>query len=97
MTTSQKTVFIVLPQALRISIPPLVGHCIGVFKETSLLAIIGLFDVLFIARSVMPNQTEFMGSTKENVLFVSLIYWIFCYQMSKASQRLERRTGLGER
>ena len=53
--------------------------------------------MLFIARSVMPNQTEFMGSTKENVLFVSLIYWIFCYQMSKASQRLERRTGLGER
>ena len=97
MTTGQKTVFIVLPQALRVSIPPLVGHCIGVFKETSLLAIIGLFDVLYIARAVMPNQTEFMGSTRENVLFVSLIYWIFAYQMSKASMRLERRTGLGER
>ena len=97
MTTGQKTVFIVLPQALRVSIPPLVGHCIGVFKETSLLAIIGLFDVLYIARVVMPNQTEFMGSTRENVLFVSLIYWIFAYQMSKASMRLERRTGLGER
>ncbi|MBC8363674.1 MAG: amino acid ABC transporter permease [Actinobacteria bacterium] len=97
MTTSQKTMFIVLPQALRVSIPPLVGHCIGVFKETSLLAIIGLFDVLYIARNVMPNQTEFMGSTKENILFVSLIYWLFCYQMSKASQRLEQRTGLGER
>ena len=97
MTTSQKTVFIVLPQALRVAIPPLVGHCIGVFKETSLLAIIGLFDVLYIARYVMSNQTEFMGSTKENILFVSLIYWIFAYQMSKASQRLEQRTGLGER
>ena len=67
------------------------------FKETSLLAIIGLFDVLYIARNVMPNQTEFLGSTRENVLFVSLIYWIFAYQMSKASQRIERRTGLGER
>ena len=97
MTTAQKTVFIVLPQALRAAIPPLVGHCIGVFKETSLLAIIGLFDVLYIARNVMPNQTEFLGSTRENVLFVSLIYWIFAYQMSKASQRIERRTGLGER
>jgi len=97
MTTSQKTVFIVLPQALRVAIPPLVGHCIGVFKETSLLAIIGLFDVLYIARYVMSNQTEFMGSTKENILFVSLIYWVFAYQMSKASQRLEQRTGLGER
>ena len=97
MTTAQKTVFIVLPQALRVSIPPLVGHCIGVFKETSLLAIIGVFDVLYIGRIVIPGQTEFMGSTRENVLFVSVIYWIFCYQMSKASQRLERRTGLGER
>jgi ABC-type amino acid transport system permease subunit len=46
---------------------------------------------------VIPGQTEFMGSTRENLLFVSVIYWIFAYQMSKASQRLERRTGLGER
>jgi general L-amino acid transport system permease protein len=97
MTTAQKTVFIVLPQALRVSIPPLVGHCIGVFKETSLLAIIGVFDLLYIGRIVIPGQTEFMGSTRENLLFVSVIYWIFAYQMSKASQRLERRTGLGER
>ncbi|MEE2769380.1 MAG: amino acid ABC transporter permease [Actinomycetota bacterium] len=97
MTASQKTVFIVLPQALRVSIPPLVGHCIGVFKETSLMAIIGLFDILYIARNVIPNQFEYLGSTKENVIFVSLVYWIFAYQMSKASMRLERRTGLGER
>ena len=97
MTTAQKTVFIVLPQALRVSIPPLVGHCIGVFKETSLLAIIGVFDLLYIGRIVIPGQTEFMGSTRENLFFVSVIYWIFAYQMSKASQRLERRTGLGER
>ena len=97
MTTAQKTVFIVLPQALRVSIPPLVGHCIGVFKETSLLAIIGVFDLLYIARIVIPGQTEFMGSARENLLFVSVIYWIFAYQLSKASQRLERRTGLGER
>ena len=97
MTTAQKTLFIVLPQGLRVAIPPLVGHCIGVFKETSLLAIIGVFDVLYIGRIVIPGQTEFMGSTKENLLFVSVIYWIFAYQMSKASQRLEQRTGLGER
>jgi general L-amino acid transport system permease protein len=68
-----------------------------VFKETSLLAIIGLFDILYIARNVIPNQTEFLGSTRENLLFVSLIYFFFAYQMSKASQRLERRVGLGER
>ena len=97
MTTAQKTVFIVLPQALRVAIPPLVGHCIGVFKETSLLAIIGVFDLLYIARYVIPGQTEFMGSARESLLFVVPIYWIFCYTMSKASQRIEQRTGLGER
>ena len=97
MTTAQKTVFIVLPQALRVAIPPLVGHCIGVFKETSLLAIIGVFDLLYIARYVIPGQTEFMGSARESLLFVVPIYWIFCYTISKASQRIEQRTGLGER
>ena len=97
MTTAQKTVFIVLPQALRVAIPPLVGHCIGVFKETSLLAIIGVFDLLYIARYVIPGQTEFMGSARESLLFIVPIYWIFCYTISKASQRIEQRTGLGER
>jgi len=97
MTTAQKTVFIVLPQALRVAIPPLVGHCIGVFKETSLLAIIGVFDLLYIARIVIPGQTEFMGSARESILFIVPIYWIFCYTISKASQRIEQRTGLGER
>ena len=97
MTTAQKTLFIVLPQALRVAIPPLVGHCIGVFKETSLLAIIGVFDLLYIARNIIPTQSEWMGSARENLLLVSLFYWLFCYQMSKASQRLEQRTGLGER
>ena len=58
MTTPQKTLFIVLPQALRVSIPPLVSHCIGVFKETSLLAIIGLFDILYIARNVKIGRAS---------------------------------------
>ena len=97
MTTSQKTVFIVLPQALRVAIPPLVGQVIATFKETSLLYIIGLYDLLFVAKALVPNQTEFMGSTRENLLFVSVIYWIIAYNLSKASQRLERRVGLGER
>jgi len=96
MTTSQKTVFIVLPQALRVAIPPLVGQVIGTFKETSLLIIIGLFDLLFVAKAIIPNQTEFMGSTRENLMVISLIYWVISYSMSKASQRLEQRVGLGE-
>lgn len=97
MSTSQKTVFIILPQALRMSIPPMVGHTIGTFKETSLLYIIGLFDLLYVGRSVIPNQTAFIGSTRENLLFVSVLYWVISYSMSKASQRIEKRVGLGER
>ncbi len=97
MTGMQKTVFIVLPQALRASIPPLVGQTIGTFKETSLLAIIGVFDFLFVARTLIPTQTAFLGSLKEGLLVVSLVYWFFTYNMSKASQRIEQRLGVGER
>ncbi len=97
MTTAQKTVFIILPQALRVSIPPLVGQTIGTYKETSLLAIIGLFDLLFVARSLIPNQTSFIGSVREQLLFASVIYWMGAYAMSRASQNLERKLGVGER
>ena len=97
MTNAQKTVFIVLPQALRVAIPPMVGQIIATFKETGLLAIIGIFDFLYIARSVIPGQTQYMGSTRENLLFVSLVYLVICFSMSKASQRVEKRVGLGER
>ena len=93
----QRTSFIVLPQALRVSIPPLVGQVIATFKETSLIAIVGGFDFLRIANSVIPNQSEFLGAKREGLLFVSVVYWVFAFSMSKYSQRLERRVGLGER
>ena len=97
LSTTQRTVFVVLPQALRVSIPPLVGQMIATFKETSLLAIIGVFDVLRMANSVIPAQTQFLGIKREGLLFVSLVYWVFAYTLSKQSQRLERRLGVGER
>ena len=96
-TTVQRTLFIVLPQALRVSIPPLVGQVIATFKETSLLAIVGIFDFLRIADKVISAQSEFLGVKREGLLFVSFIYWIFAYNMSKHSQRLEKRLGVGER
>lgn len=97
LSTTQRTTFIVLPQALRASIPPLVGQVIATFKETSLLAIIGVFDILRMANSVIPAQTQFLGIKREGLLFVSLVYWVFAYMLSKQSQRLERRLGVGER
>ena len=97
LSTVQRTMFIVLPQALRVSIPPLVGQVIATFKETSLLAVIGIFDLLRMANSAIPAQTAFLGVKREGLLFVCVVYWIFAYNMSKHSQRLEKRLGVGER
>ena len=97
LTSVQRTGFIVLPQALRVSIPPLVGQVIATYKETSLLAIIGIFDFLRVANSAIPSQTAFLGVKREGLLVVSVIYFIFAFSTSKYSQRLERRLGVGER
>jgi general L-amino acid transport system permease protein len=97
LSTLQLTVFIVLPQALRAVIPALVGQTIAIFKDTSLVAIIGLFDFLFIADKVIPAQTIFLGIKLENIVFISAIYWVFTFSFSRASLRLEKKVGLGER
>jgi general L-amino acid transport system permease protein len=97
LSTLQLTVFIVLPQALRAVIPALVGQTIAIFKDTSLVAIIGLFDFLYIANRVVPNQTAFLGIKLENILFIAIVYWMFTFSFSRASLRLEKKLGLGER
>jgi general L-amino acid transport system permease protein len=81
---------IVLPQALRAVIPAIVGQFIGLFKDTSLLSIVGLVELTGISRSILA-QPQFIGRYKEVYLFVGLIYWIFCYSMSLASRRLEKQ------
>ncbi|MBP1702775.1 MAG: amino acid transporter permease [Chloroflexi bacterium] len=90
------TIFIVLPQALRLVIPVLMGLFIALFKDTSLVAIIGLLELLGIARSVLA-QPQYVGFQREVYLFISLIYWIFSYMMSYISQRVESTLGVGER
>jgi len=97
LSTLQLTVFIVLPQALRAVIPALVGQTIAIFKDTSLVAIIGLFDFLYIANAVIPAQADFLGSKRENLMFIALGYWIFTFSFSRASLRIEKKLGLGER
>jgi general L-amino acid transport system permease protein len=87
---------IVLPQALRLVIPILVGQFIALFKDTTLVAIVGLFDLLGIGRAVLA-QPDFIGLQLEVYLFISVIYWIFSYAMSYASQRLEVALGVGVR
>jgi general L-amino acid transport system permease protein len=90
----QKTRLIILPQALRISIPPLVNTFIGFFKDTSLVIIIGLFDLLGSAKAALTDA-EWRGFYLESYLFVSIIYFAFCYFMSSYSQGLERRMNVG--
>ena len=97
MSTAMMTLFITLPQALRAVIPALVGQVISLFKDTSLVAIIGLADLLLVASKTVPNQPDFIGSQRENLMFAAAVYWIFTFSFSKASQRLERKLGVGER
>jgi His/Glu/Gln/Arg/opine family amino acid ABC transporter permease subunit len=97
MGVVQKTALITMPQALKAVIPALVGMVISLFKDTSLLAIIGLFDVLYILRNVVPNQGQFIGSFMENIVIAAVIYWPFAFMMSRASMRLEEKLGLGSR
>jgi general L-amino acid transport system permease protein len=87
---------IVLPQALRAVIPAIVGQFISLFKDTTLVAIVGLLDLLGIAKAV-TGQKEFIGLHKEVYAFAAVIFFIFCYTMSHASRRLEQALGVGER
>ena len=92
----QTTLFIILPQALRNVIPVLVGQFIALYKDTSLVAIVGLLDLLGIAKSIV-SQPQYIGTQREAYLFVTLIYWLFSYLMAYLSQRLEVALGVGER
>lgn len=96
LTTFQQMYFIILPQALRTVIPPIVGQFIGLFKDTSLVAIVGLLDFLKVSQSIL-SQAGFLGAAKEVYLFDALIYFIFSFAMSAASLRLEKNLGVGQR
>jgi len=96
----QTTQLIVLPQALRAVIPAIVGQSIGLFKDTSLVFIVGLIDFFKVADlvSVQPQSLQVTGGVKLEVfLFIASIYFFFAYRMSMASRQLERELGVGER
>ena len=90
LTYWQQTRLIVLPQALKIVIAPLVSLFILVFKDTSLVTIIGLFDLTQSTKAALTDSA-WPGFSTEAYLFVAAIYFVFCYGMSKYSQALEQR------
>jgi len=87
--------FVVLPQALRIAVPPLVNTCIGFFKDTSLVLIIGLFDLLTTIKVSMTDP-RWAGFGVEAYLFAALVYFLFCFAMSLYSRRLEAKPRFGK-
>jgi general L-amino acid transport system permease protein len=80
--------FIILPQAIKAVIPAIVGQFISLFKDTSLLAIVGLVDLLGISQSILANP-QYIGRYLEVYLFIALIYFICCYTMSLVSKNIE--------
>lgn len=87
------TGLVILPQALRTVIPPIMGQFVSIFKDTTLVTIVGLLDLLAVAQSVI-KQREFLGLVREVYLFAALVYFVISFTMSRASRRLEGRQGL---
>ena len=96
LSTFHTMAFIILPQALRAIIPILVSQFIGLLKDTTLVMILSLFDVLGIGKSILGNP-DYIGTSKEVYLFIAALFWVLSYSMSYASQRLEKALGVGER
>jgi general L-amino acid transport system permease protein len=92
----QTNLFIVLPQALRAVIPANVGLFISLLKDTTLVTVIGLLEILGIGRAVLA-QSESFGAHLEVYAFVAAVFFVLCYAMSQASYRLERAMGVGTR
>ncbi|MBE9069984.1 amino acid ABC transporter permease [Leptolyngbya cf. ectocarpi LEGE 11479] len=80
---------IVLPQALKVAIPAIVGQFISLFQDTTLLGIVGLVELLGISNSILANP-KYLGDYAEVFLFIALLYWFFCYAMSLGSRRIEQ-------
>ena len=93
----QTTLFISLPQAIRNVIPTIVGQFISLFKDTSLVYIIGMLDVVEFSRAFIQGNPEYLASAKEVFIFLALVFWVFTFGMSYVSRRVEQHLGVGER
>ena len=94
----QKTGLIILPQALKLVIPGIVNTFIGLFKDTSLVYIIGMFDLLGIVRQNFTDAAWASAQTPmSGLIFAGTVFWIFCFGMSRYSIWMERRLDTGHR
>jgi general L-amino acid transport system permease protein len=88
---------VVLPQALRSTIPSMIGHFISVFKDTSLLAALDIFSDLLDTAERATNEFRFTDNQAEALLPAAFLFWVIAFSMSRWSQRVERRLAVGER
>jgi general L-amino acid transport system permease protein len=96
LTYAQKMGLIILPQALKLVIPGIVNSFISLFKDTSLVLIIGIFDLLGMVQSALANPRWLSPSTPmTGYVFAGIVFWIFCFGISRYSQFLERRLAAG--
>lgn len=96
LTYWQSMVLVILPQALKLVIPGIVNSFIGLFKDTTLVYIVGMFD--FLGRIQAANHdSNWLGTTVEGYAFAALVYWIFCFGMSRYSMALERKLDTGHK
>lgn len=93
----QITALIVMPQALRAVIPPIVGQFISLFKDTTLASGVAVLELLAVGRSIVNSDPEYIGLQMEVYGFIAVVFWILSYMMSHASRRLEAALGVGER
>jgi len=90
--------FIIMPQALKLVIPGIVNSFISMFKDTSLVYIIGLADLLGTVRRGFADPAWITPSTAATgLVFAGFVYWVFCFGMSRYSQFIERRLETGYR
>jgi general L-amino acid transport system permease protein len=87
---------IILPQALRIAIPGIVNNFISLTQDTTLVAIVGLYDFLNIVRAG-ARDTHWLGTEIEGYVFCAVVYWVFCFAMSRYSMHLERKLHTGHK
>ncbi len=97
MKNWQVTALIVLPQAIRAVIPAIVGQFISLFKDTTLVLILGINELLGIGRAVINSDPEFIQLQAEVYIFIAMLYWILSSIMSYSSRQLEAALGVGER
>ena len=92
----QVTRFIIMPQALRIAIPSIVNNFIGLAQDTTLVAIVGLYDFLNIVRAG-SRDSKWIGTEMEGYVFCAIVYFLCCFAMSRYSMYLEHKLHTGHK